>query len=684
MLDLTQGDLFRDRYRVESVLGRGGYAVVYRATDIQLGRTVAIKVLSPRGGAKTDRVAERFAREARILAGLSDPHTITLFEYGQATPTDYYMIFEFVDGTELGEFVRLHGPVSESVTVYILRQLLQSLAEAHGRGILHRDIKPANVLVFPYADDPHRVKLLDFGIAKPTEKLAEDDYTLTQTGMTMGTPGYMAPEQIRGKQLYPATDLYSVGLLAYHMLTGRSPSTAKNAMDMMKEQLRRESVPLPDDVDAGPELRSVVANLTQKDPSDRFQTAAEVLAKLSGGEVSHPPGSRADDIRAPAPAGVERRESGPMPAPVRTPSTSAETMRSGPNSAASSAALNIVLLVLGVLIVGGIGAAIASRSDDAPQPPAVTPPPPPIVVEPAEPLVRPAAPAAAEPRETEVEIIAPEEEEEVGPCATSNSPQTGASRHSAILGEKARTWRTYVPSTYAPGKPHPVVFAIDSTPNTGDAVYREFARIADEHEFVIIAPESFDPMATWYDETDLDLVREALRKTNEELCIDPRRVYGVGKDGGARFVVSRLVCAFPMTAIATGPIPIEEVSLCDLRTRVPYMHIVGKSDPYMPQEGGVGCNGKERRTLREREAFWKDLHGCKGAPRNYSQSDQGVCRRWSCDDGSFVSCQVSGGRDWPLDNNIFQFPSCRSPRTNYPYGQEIWKFFAAHRRDDTD
>ena len=274
------GQIFQRKYKLQEVLGRGGFAAVYRATDIEIGRDVAIKVLAPSDDGYSTGIATRFMREARVIGGFQDPHTITMFEFGHSDDGLLFMVFEYVRGDDLSKVIRQRGPLPQKDVAHILKQLLQSLREAHAASVLHRDLKPANILVYDYMGDSNRVKLLDFGIAKA---VAGDDaaINLTREGAMIGTPRYMSPEQIYGGDLNARSDLYSLGLVAHEMLVGRPAITGTTSKEMLRAQLSDEPVRLPrDKVLATAAFCGIIDRLTARDPEQRFESAAEVMHAL--------------------------------------------------------------------------------------------------------------------------------------------------------------------------------------------------------------------------------------------------------------------------------------------------------------------------------------------------------------------------------------------------------------------
>lgn len=287
---LKAGEIFEGRYRIEAALGSGGFSYVYRATQLELGRQVALKVLRPftqtsgmdneeREQARYEWV-ERFRREAQIVSRLRDPHTITMYEYGQTASGMSFMAFEYIAGSSLSNVIRQESPIDPQRLGIILRQCLSSLQEAHSLGMLHRDIKPANIMLFEHLGRTDQIKVLDFGIAKA---LSNDDgfvAELTQAGAILGTPRYMSPEQLRGNTVTPASDIYSLALVAYELLTGDKAIGDTNTIAIITSQLSSDPIRLPDEIDVPYGLATIIHHMLAKDPAARYQDAAEVLEDL--------------------------------------------------------------------------------------------------------------------------------------------------------------------------------------------------------------------------------------------------------------------------------------------------------------------------------------------------------------------------------------------------------------------
>jgi beta-lactam-binding protein with PASTA domain/predicted Ser/Thr protein kinase len=266
---VERGELVDGRYKVITRIGSGGMADVYCAEDQQLGRRIALKVLYRRFAEDTEFV-ERFRREASAAAGLQHPNVVQVFDRGSWDGT-YYIAMEFLEGRSLKQLVREEGPLDPTLAVDLTVQVLRAARFAHRRGIIHRDIKPHNVIV----DNEGRVKVTDFGIARAG---ASD---MTETGAIMGTAAYLSPEQAQGHAVSASSDLYSIGIMLYELLTGRVPFDAESAVTIALKQVNDEPVP-PRALNANvsPELEGVVLRALQKDPANRFPDADAFIEAL--------------------------------------------------------------------------------------------------------------------------------------------------------------------------------------------------------------------------------------------------------------------------------------------------------------------------------------------------------------------------------------------------------------------
>src|SRR6184192_1832404 len=268
--DTLINTLFHGRYRILRKLGTGGMANVYLAEDEVLGRRVAIKILNDRH-AGDDQFVERFRREAKNAAGLSHPNIVSIYDRGEAEGT-YYIAMEYLDGRSLKELIVSRGPAPVNIAIDYARQILAAIRFAHRHGIVHRDIKPHNVLV----DAEGRVKVTDFGIARAGAS------QMTEAGSIVGTAQYLSPEQAKGAPVDQTSDLYSVGVVLYEMLTGRVPYTGDAPVEIAMKHLTAVPDPLsklrpdvPHDLDA------IVMRALAKDPDQRYGSAEEMDADLA-------------------------------------------------------------------------------------------------------------------------------------------------------------------------------------------------------------------------------------------------------------------------------------------------------------------------------------------------------------------------------------------------------------------
>ncbi|HEY4215939.1 MAG TPA: serine/threonine-protein kinase, partial [Gemmatimonadaceae bacterium] len=266
-----------DQYLIETEVGRGGMAVVYRATDLRLHRTVAIKVLPPDVAFNTD-VRTRFIREAQTAAQLNHPNIVPIYSVDERDSSGLvYFVMSYIDGDSLGVRLGREGAWPIDKTVRVLRDVADALAYAHAHGVVHRDIKPDNILIDRASGRP---MVTDFGIARA----AAGETRLTVTGVAVGTPAYMSPEQAMGeRELDGRSDLYSLAVVGYHMLVGDTPFKAANTPAMLVKHVSERPAPVRDrrpDVPAY--LAVAIDRALAKRPEDRWADAAEFRDALDG------------------------------------------------------------------------------------------------------------------------------------------------------------------------------------------------------------------------------------------------------------------------------------------------------------------------------------------------------------------------------------------------------------------
>jgi serine/threonine protein kinase len=285
LLEMVKAELGRD-YRIERELGRGGMAVVYKGVEVALDRVVALKVVPP-DHANSAQAAERFRREAKLAASLDHPNIIPVYRVGQAGPL-HYMAMKFVEGRAVDAILEQQGALPISIVVAVLKSAASGLAFAHERKVVHRDIKPANILV----DKDGRVMVSDFGIARALEEVS-----MTASGMMIGTPYYMSPEQCGGQKVSPQSDQYSLGIMGFQMLTGDVPFLADSMVGVIQHHYM---TPVPDILqvreNVPKELLDIIYCALNKDPHDRFPNTKDMAVALENVPLSERERDEADAL----------------------------------------------------------------------------------------------------------------------------------------------------------------------------------------------------------------------------------------------------------------------------------------------------------------------------------------------------------------------------------------------------
>ncbi len=274
------GKLLDGKYRLDAYLSQGGMGAVYKATHVMLDKIVVVKLIKPELVTSAE-IVRRFQREARAASNLNHPNIVSVYDLGQTDDGTLYIAMEFIDGPSLKDVIRKTGPMPVARIKAILLQVATALGEAHSHNIIHRDLKPHNVMLSKGPGGVEVAKLLDFGIAKTFE---DGSTQLTQTGFAIGTPQYMAPEQAAGKEVTPESDLYSLGVILYEMLTGKvpfdAPTTAAILIKQLTEQPQPPSQRYPE-LNVSPVLESIAMRCLDKDPTKRFASAGAFAEALT-------------------------------------------------------------------------------------------------------------------------------------------------------------------------------------------------------------------------------------------------------------------------------------------------------------------------------------------------------------------------------------------------------------------
>ena len=276
-------DILNGQFQILQKIGSGGMGAVYKASQPEMNRMVGVKILHPKLANRKDLVS-RFGREARAMSHLTHPNTVKVFLYGELDDGSLYIIMEFLEGKNLNQTVRAEGPFPVERALPVIIQVCHALEEAHRAGIIHRDLKPENIFLCQSAGLKDFPKVLDFGLAKVTEReMRPGSIILTQEGMVFGTPEFMSPEQAQGKTLTHASDQYSLAVILYEVLTGKLPFEAKSAMDYLSLHVSGKPTPLSQRVankTFPPLLDQIIARCLSKKIEDRFASMGELASAL--------------------------------------------------------------------------------------------------------------------------------------------------------------------------------------------------------------------------------------------------------------------------------------------------------------------------------------------------------------------------------------------------------------------
>ncbi len=675
------GDIFADRYEIRGTLGEGGTATVYRAFDARIEREVALKIIDL--GAEPEKTRARFQREVQILGSLRGAHTVQLYAHGFGNGS-LWLVTELVPGRDLEEVLHARGAFTEREVVHVLRQILRALHEAHEKGLVHRDIKPDNIRVFEYMGDPFYAKLLDFGIARST---ATDRSVITREGGWVGTPQFMSPEQIMGEELDARSDLYSLGVVAFEMLTGRPAIDGADAAAAFAQQMNR-SLALPPDLPISAELRAIIHRMVDKDPARRFGSAAEILKLLgdpSSGTVSSP-------VAHPVPS----------PGPPREPESRGEL--AGPLSS---------LLAAGavILLVGGGIALLLPSGEREPEP---EPPPAPLEEAVRERPVPPREHAlAASPHDigftgerdlSSARLDAGKRrtrgrdagndssflDASVSPC--DGQPGERKINGRTPVGKGSAKWTLDFPPGYDAKTPVPLalmVTEIDRSGN-GEADASGMDRLGQERGWGTVkitrasridrAMVLKDPPSLWEESV---LAAAVLSEIVAKHCVDPDRLHVIGVSQGAA-VAELIPCHFDLAGLALVSWRASRMpSRCGDRNAVPTIALVGDEDPALPRAGTTNaCGMGPVVSAAVHESLLHEVAECSVSDRGAeSVSEHATCRRFDSCSAPLTLCEFDGGFGWGSRNSLTaQLLQCERGSTSYPVMERIFEFFEANHQ----
>ncbi|MCL2449638.1 MAG: protein kinase [Polyangiaceae bacterium] len=353
--DPLLGRTIGGRFKITGVIARGGMGKVYRAEQAPLGRVCALKVLNPMySGSRDPGFHKRFLLEASVVARLSHPNTVTVFDYGKTDDGIYFMAMEYLEGKTLHRAIRQVTFMPEDRAAHIARQICRAVREAHDLGVIHRDLKPANIYLAEHGDETDFVKVLDFGLVKQVAGQGRGE-ELTQTGLFMGSPKYMAPEQIRGEWVDRRIDVYALGVILYEMVTGKVPFEGPSGAHTLMAHVNDAPPPIrernPNAV-VSPALEETIARCLAKKPDQRFASMDELLASL---KAIPPPSARDSGLQV-----IAKGRVSPVPSGV------AFTTVTSPVSRRTRSVRLLAGIASGLaLVAGGVAGFALWRSSDA-------------------------------------------------------------------------------------------------------------------------------------------------------------------------------------------------------------------------------------------------------------------------------------------------------------------------------
>ena len=598
--DLEPGTLLDGRYEVAGKLGEGGFGTVYEARDLVDTSRVAVKVVSPdEGSTFSESLRRRLEREINALQSLSCVHTVSFRGHGVTATDAPYLVFEYLEGSDLADVLHEQGSLDLQTAGRILRQVLLSLDEAHRAGLIHRDLKPQNIRVLKR--DPVFVKLLDFGIARAFDG-SQKNNSVTKTGELIGTPRYMSPEQLTERPLGPASDIYSLGMVALEMIAGPAALAGNQFLDQL-ERLQTGYLFAAAGTEGAPRLHAVIRRMTARDAADRPQSAREVLAMLDG------------------------------------PADVSSVVRATDRDATSRVGTVIGFVVVCVLTFALVAAVLLGQRKSAPRTTVLAAPNPPATKR----TVPRSEPARVDVVDQDGGGFGLEEH-----CPEPPHRGRGFLGYDGALG--GERWLTYVPSSG--DGPFPLMILLHAKHESSEALATvvQAPRLSEEHGIVIVAPgdEGWSVLGDpWSKPEHPSQIHAVFQQTALQVCIDPGRVWIVGHGSGG-LAANKLVCEDWVGGVVIHGFRYHQPQrLChvDAKARAPVLVFNPMDSPRFPNDGTKNCNGAYKPTPENAEKSWTELLGCRGDATTGVQNTTTECKTWGCD-APLQICHVRGGTPW--------------------------------------
>lgn len=645
MQELEPGLIIQSRYRLDTQIGEGGFGTVWRATQLGVERVVALKFL------RTDLAPDarlRFEREAKALGMLNHPGCVTLYDFGITAAGQPFLATEFVHGESLSAWRRREHSLNEVLDVG--RQLAAALAHAHRHHLIHRDLKPSNVMITRDDDGAMRVKVLDFGVARVAGDVWPD---ITKTGVVIGTPGFMSPEQLIGGELSAKTDLYALGVLLFELVEGRPPFEAETTLKLAMRHLKEDAPPMT----SGPvALRTLVDQLLSRHPDDRPATArhvADILRGIDANAEAKPVAS----LREEAVTVLQRA--------ATTPFESRQLVRRKPSAG------TVALIGLAIVALIGFVITLVQMTDTTDN------------TEPKSDLSRVLKPVKSS---NEADVGAEKAPEVPDVPDVPDVSDVGQERGTAGCGKRVsgrglielteidglsrRTVDVFVPTSYDPDEPRPAVVLLHDTLESSVQIVsgKGFGRRANASNVILILPRDPSLKSPWRGGNAVERAVADIETVKNRLCVDPDQLFVFGNAVAGSGVDEMLCQADFAGAAVSGHRLKRKERMCKGGAAVPYL-IFHQMKGFEPPEGGKDCLNEERASIDEHNALLIERNRCKDR-RKVSTYKGSECFTWTCEQ-DLVSCRVDGGRPWRGEGRL----PCEGKAADFPYLDTVWDFF---------